>query len=720
MITLTIISLAITLGIVALKVGAGVSAYHSLKEALDVTDMGKFKELDQPVNDLIVQSVYLLDNFTQKVQLVLICCAFLCLIFNAFKLWSSTIEIKKAFVDIIYKSLIVMILVLIWPSVLDKTYNIATELGVEGAGGYELLQGSFESVAKHTTNIIKEGTSEFIEIIKNGAKKDGDNLIISTNAMSAFTKVGMTEEEAKAYLETQGITVGDSGARGWWIFGNSIKKQEDKAKKVFSSTEEHGMLKDNENPYLSGVKSRQDYIKQNIIVLRSMSEILTGVPKNELGQTDVSKILNMSEESLNSVFYNPFVDGTKRLSMSTMLKTSLIMSKAFAEGSLAPFDDLANYSDDEIQAQADAYWKHENLPVILKFIGAIAKYFVYNLAMPVCTIILLLEYSITIIEFLIVGAICMILIPLFFIDSTKQFVTNFIKTIFSYFVKLLVTTMMCFFIMGMYLRMSESMYTKYFSDTATIYYYVFVLFLGLILAKGSGKVASAVISGNPSLGFGELAHEFRGAMHLGHMAARQVEGVARGVAKAAGTGAKAAAVHDAGAASWNKAGKDTTTQTYKDMVAKRDQAADLQKRFDAGEQLSEQEMTQLQQGQGLLAMSKDDMKAEARNAGNLAKSAARSQFYKDWMFSKAAGFDRIRGEDGALRVGQMFWDKEKETHRQATLRDVENASKEIAQESSSAAIKSIQERFGRKMDSDEGYNDLEEKAKRYNWPTPGL
>jgi len=58
-------------------------------------------------------------------------------------------------------------------------------------------------------------------------------------------------------------------------------------------------------------------------------------------------------------------------------------------------------------------------------------------------------YVINLLEFYLVRGIACLLIPLFFIDATKSFATNIIRTVFSYFVKVLVNVTMCFFALNM-------------------------------------------------------------------------------------------------------------------------------------------------------------------------------------------------------------------------------------------------------------------------------
>lgn len=679
---------------VGVKVVAGVSAFNTIRQGLSLENLGQYKNFDQPVSDMLSQCILVLSRFVDYAQFLIILFAFLCVIFSAFKLWSGTIEVKKAFVDMVYKCVMVSVLVLIWPTVINKTYTFASEIGVEAAGGSDLLTHSFASLAGHTKSIVQNGTQDYINALKEGALQENGTYKISDKALAAFTKAGMTEEEAKSWLSQNGVEVSSDAKRtGFWIFSNAQKKAEDKANKVFKNDNTIVQYDEYGNPiYIDGI-SKQKYLQQNIAVLRSLSEILTGIPENSLGSVDISKVLSMSEESLNSVFYNPYIPKTDhRISISTMLKTSIILTKALSDGCLAPYQDYTALDPESKNKAFSDLFASQSLPVIVKVIGGIAQFVIYKLGMVICTIILMLEYSITLIEFLLVGAVSTLLIPLFFIDATKQFVSNFIRMILTYFVKLMVTIMMIFFVMGMYLRMAENMYTRVLSDTGSVIYYVFILALGLILAKSSGKIASAVISGNPSLGIGDIAHQMRGMSHAMHSGMRTVEGLGRDMQRVGAAGKKAA--HEGAISSAaNKSvldGQEVAGRTHAENLmgqrgannfdywnseAGKARLSDLQSRWKSNPQsLSESEKNSLEQGERAMNLTDDKIQAEADKVGWEYAKHARKQFAKDRMYAAITGIDKPADASSALRVGQMFQD-DKGNYRQATMQDVLDAGK---------------------------------------------
>ena len=144
---MSIISLSVTiLGVVGKGVAVA-SAINSLRDLVDIDKLGAMKGFDEGYMAIASQALNMLFHFLKYAQLLVCFCAFLCIIFNAVKLWSGTIELKKVFVDSIYKSVIVMVLMLAYPQVIVKTVNLGTELGVEASGGYDSVNQSFAKLA---------------------------------------------------------------------------------------------------------------------------------------------------------------------------------------------------------------------------------------------------------------------------------------------------------------------------------------------------------------------------------------------------------------------------------------------------------------------------------------------------------------------------------------------------------------------------------------------
>lgn len=53
---------------------------------------------------------------------------------------------------------------------------------------------------------------------------------------------------------------------------------------------------------------------------------------------------------------------------------------------------------------------------------------------------------------------------------------------------------------------------------------LYVIMLGLVLVKNAGRIAGSVVSGNPSLDFGAVAHQMHGMSHAARSGMRMAKG----------------------------------------------------------------------------------------------------------------------------------------------------------------------------------------------------
>ena len=135
----------------------------------------------------------------------------------------------------------------------------------------------------------------------------------------------------------------------------------------------------------------------------------------------------------------------------------------------------------------------------------------------------MIEYIITVLEFFIVAGLSALLIPFYFIDATKQFATNILKTIFTYAIKLITTITMVFFTLGMYINLGNFMLQRTeLTALSTVFIYVFYCVIGMALVKGTGGLAASIISGNPSIGLRDVSAGLHSMAH----GARVINGAA--------------------------------------------------------------------------------------------------------------------------------------------------------------------------------------------------
>lgn len=627
---IAIISLAVTVYGVYIKAAAAGELVLVLNDALDINKMEGLKLFDTPYMNITSNALGMIVNFMEYARLLVCICAFLALIFNAFQMWCSTLEFKKFYADAIYKCVVVMILMNVYPTVITKTYLFATELGVEASGGEKTVITAFSGLANQTQKIWNAGTAAMIDQLKNGVGEDG-KMVVDQDFIETFTDYGMTEEEAIAWAKGKGIEVSTGKVKG------SQKKTQKKAVKAFKNNTE-----------------KQKYMKQSMAVIHAMSQILTGTSDSAMadGSISATEILTMGDKALENVFYNPYIKNTKRLSFSAMMKTAVIIAECATAGAMSATEE----TDKSKQSSWEDLAKSKKPQLLFSFVGKLLmNTFIYKILMLIAVAYCMIEYIVTLIEFLIVAAVSALLIPFFFIDATKQFAMNILKSIFSYFVKILVTTMMIFFVISMYIDLGSLILARKDLDSImSLLVYACITILGMVLVKNSGKIAGAVISGNPSMGLGDIVNQARGmsaAMHHVSHEMRQFGNQVKGAAMAAQKfNGRMADINEARAAA-NAAGQ----QTFAGLDAAN--AANL------------------------VSMSQDDMKHEANAAKRASAFQAGKQMFGDAAYKAFTGRDRVHDDKGALRVGQDWYDEYGNLHK-ASVKDVQKANAERAEKMS--------------------------------------
>ena len=444
-------------------------------------------------------------------------CAFLCIVFNALKLMFGMIETKKAFVDIVTKILIVMLCMFAYPTFIVKTYNLSVEMGIKASGGEKHLTATFANLALSIKDVWEKGSAEFVTIMQNGVRDSRGNIIVSDELIKTFANAGnMSKEDIEEYLAQNNMVRGETHAKGvlWWE--NNQKKTEKAAKKALKN------------------KLNTKFMKQSLAILQSLTTILTGETTLSGTSDGDSKdvisaqdLLTTGDDALSKIFFNPFIKDTEipLLSTSAMVKAAIIIAEIAGAGAGAGYTNILE-TDETMSISQMVESKKPG--IFTKWLGNIGIQFVYKLLLVISVIIVMMEYIITVVEYFIVAGISALLIPFYFIDATKNFATNILKTIFTYAIKLITTITMAFFTIGMYINLGNFMLSRTdLSALSTVFIYVFYCVIGIALVKNTGGLAATVITGTPSMGLKDVV---AGVHSMAH-GARTINGLANTAAK---------------------------------------------------------------------------------------------------------------------------------------------------------------------------------------------
>lgn len=668
MATVALVSLIITLVGVGIKIAGTVVAVQqigSLSKTLSVDNLDNIRGFDEVYINLAGQAGNMLLFFIQLATMIVYVCAFLCLVFNAFKLWAGTAEIKKIFVDTIYKCVMVMALMFVYPSVVEKVYTVGTEIGVQMAGGEKSITAAFANIAETTKGMLDKGLGPVIEIAKSGAYDVNGELTVTTDTLKKLTSSsGLTQDQLIEYARANGLNVIDKNDANYEVVQKKVEKTKSNVKNFVNANKKN-------------IKENKKIIAQNMKIVEALTKLYTGESIDGSDSEDANEnstsvsttdILSLSKDTANKIFYNPYIGDSKRLSMSTLMKTAVVVSEICAEG----FDSKLPSSDGS-REQVISDIATAGISVVIKFFLKIGMKFLYRILILAAVVLLGIEYVISVIEYLIVCAVSAIMIPLLFIDATKQFATNILKMLLTYFVKIVVSTMMCFFVTALFINATCDLITMDLSSSITFLYYIYIICLGMTLAKSSGKIASAVISGNPSMGVGDIVNEFKGMTHAAHVGMHHAQQAVHKTfdgAKRAATGVQNVAKPQMAFNEGKKASASAARQNVSDTVHAKGG-------LEGGG------------GEWLKSMGYDRSESGLRQAQNDAEKSAKKDFAHefnkqtmgDWGFKKLTGTDRLHKQnqdgsfDGSLQYGQEFYDATTQSTKKATWEDVRNAVK---------------------------------------------
>lgn len=468
------------------------------------------------------------------VDLCILCC-FLCIIFNCFKLWFATTEVKKFFVDIIYKLIICIILLLVYVPFTNSLISLATSLGGSISGGYQKINTVYVNAYASMEAAIEKGLKDITEVMYTNATEDKDGKKYITEEMVEELKsYGMSQERVEEWAKQKGLNI------AYPVYGIKFNTKGDAEKitpdeelkyykdKNGNIIEKKGWFFTNSENFMSGTNKSSKQNKKLIdekeqlslvTKINSLMEVLSG---EGITPEDLEKDINEQQQekkltsltTLKNLFYSPYLVNTNKentafLSPSKILKTITVMTDAVAYGINSKVNvDTSEMEDKKLNPSG--VWTFKGL---LNTIIAL----IYKFGMIVCCVIVMGEYVLTILEFYLVRGLATLLIPFFFLDATKSYAENLIKIFFNYFFKVLITVFICYFSLGLFLDTALLTFNSE-QTTFNLVLYLSTLSIGTMFCSKIPNILSTLLSGNPSMGWGNIAETARGAAHGMHMA----------------------------------------------------------------------------------------------------------------------------------------------------------------------------------------------------------
>ena len=202
------------------------------------------------------------------------------------------------------------------------------------------------------------------------------------------------------------------------------------------------------------------------------------------------------------------------------------------------------------------------------------------------------------------------------------------------------------------------------SASMTLVLYATVLMTGLMLSLGAPKLASSLISGQPAMGVGDIAHIGHSMGHMAHSmghAAQTAGHMAQGAAHM-GQGAMRGAM---GAAATLDAAGNAASMTKNNLEKSK--------------------------ASGLYSGNDKDIEKASRGAywstiGNAVGQKIGDKFAKGFTGNERQHIDEKGKNNGFLKVGQEFYDEKANRMRKATFADVKEAANSSAERNAQKAF----------------------------------
>jgi len=230
---------------------------------------------------------------------------------------------------------------------------------------------------------------------------------------------------------------------------------------------------------------------------------------------------------------------------------------------------------------------------------------------------------------------------------------NLLKLALSYFFKIMVIIMLCFWSLTFFLQTLQIVFLDYDANSIMTLVYLFLTgILGLFISLSGPKIASTVLSGSPSMGAGDLARGISNSIRTANHARQLGGAVAKGAAGFAQKGVK----QGMGAVARFQGAKDKSQNVQ----------AGLREARDRGEYTG----------------SDKDIASAGRQAMVSSLMGGIKQDMGDKAYKALTGNERPHlddsgkhKEDSHLTVGQKFWDDAAGRERIATMEDVKKHAK---------------------------------------------
>ena len=518
-----------------------------------VTAALNFRVMDIPLLDGMSYFITTIGTFGDIAGKLAIALFLTTLIWNAFRLWFGTQQVRKAAVDIMLKCLLFTAVFAGYRGIQVGVIDLAMKIGANAGGGAAEVATTFSNLKENLEAKLIVAQKTMKKMFKEAGDTGG--ALSETDVKILAKGTGYSEEEVRKQAEQYGVKINDSAATvAGKVFlytgGSSVAalgtligvgiNNKIQYKKMYKN------LNDEEvNNFKEMVKNGEGADIQNL--LAGFAEVMYENPDWENAPDDL-------KSNINKYIYSPFITTTDVLpdneqwSLKKWKKTGVDEGVMISPGALIKTCVLVanvimakeeNTTDENNQTSKKFFQK--TWQDINRFIMTTIMVLGIIFAGIFCCI----QYCMCIFEYWIVTSIGVLFIPCILFDGTKSYASKLIQLYVSFFIKITVMLLCMFWTFSTYVNVATNILASANPVTMLNFAYIlFALILGFVVTQNAPQIAMTILNGTPQLSMGEFLHAAgtaaagaalakRGASMAAKKAAPVVKGANAGIAEGA-------------------------------------------------------------------------------------------------------------------------------------------------------------------------------------------
>jgi type IV secretion system protein TrbL len=470
----------------------------------------RFTLLDRPLIDGIAYFAGAMQGFFRIAFFLSLAFGAAGIVWTSLRLCFGSQEVRKALVGLLVNFLLFTVLTASYPRLVNGVLELSLRIGMAAGDGYFKINSAFlalkndsearQRTARETIGKMLKGAGD-IALSEDDFKKLASSSALSEDELRKILK----ENEVKIYSGEEYRNAGRFGndQSFFALFNNAFfPSQEQQALKV---------ARDNFNKNVK--KGVADTLKdkdlaQAMVTMKALDEVLSEVEDPGNG------------DKVKKYLYDPFLRDERGaslgiLSPGAMIKTSVLIADIInRQGSYSYDTEKKNF----IEQTLDTI---KNIP---QLVSSLILKALMTFGIIIAGIFFVLQYCVCIIEYYIVAASGLLLIPCILFEGTKDFAKKLVGLFASYFVKIIVMSLAVFWAYSAFISMGNDIIgSNQPISFLSFSNFIFTAALSWIVVREAPKIAQGLFSGSPSLTMGDFTRAAGSALAASRIAGGAVK-----------------------------------------------------------------------------------------------------------------------------------------------------------------------------------------------------